>query len=136
MSNDQTRVSRRRLLQLAGTGVVGILAGCASEQPSSSPTEDPNMKTVEVGPDGRYVFTPGTDEPLQISSGMTVRFIWKSDTHNIHVESQPDDANWKGHEPIENTGFEDEHTFETKGEYHYWCEPHKGLGMVGDIIVD
>ena len=134
-TNCQARVSRRRLLQLTGTGVVGILAGCASEQPSS-PTEDPNTKRVEVGPDGRYVFTPGTNEPLRISTGTTVRFIWKSNTHNIHVDSQPDGANWKGHESIENTGFEYEHTFETKGDYHYWCGPHKGLGMVGDLIVD
>ena len=93
-------------------------------------------ETVAVGPDGNFVFTPGTNEPLYITPGTTVTWVWESDTHNIIPDSQPDGAGWEGHETIENTGFEYEHTFETLGEYHYYCEPHRQAGMVADLVVN
>ncbi|QIB73455.1 halocyanin [Halogeometricum borinquense] len=92
-------------------------------------------KTVTVGPGNDLVFSPGTGEPLEIAPGTTVEFVWDSNNHNIVVESQPDGANWQGHEPIENEGFTYTHTFETLGEYSYFCQPHKSAGMVGTIVV-
>jgi plastocyanin len=92
-------------------------------------------ETVAVGPDGNLVFTPGTEEPLQITPGTTVEFVWESDNHNIVVDSQPEGAGWEGHEPIENTGFTYSHTFETLGEYEYHCTPHESAGMLGAIEV-
>lgn len=89
--------------------------------------------TVELG---NYYFRPGTEEPLYIKPGTTVKFVWKTGGHNIHVDSQPEGANWKGHEPIEGKGFTYKHTFKVKGKYHYWCVPHKSLGMVADLIVN
>jgi len=91
--------------------------------------------TVTVGPGGSLVFEPGTSEPLQIAPGTTVEFVWDSDNHNIIVESQPDGANWQGHEPLENTGFTYTHTFDTLGTYEYYCEPHRTAGMVATIEV-
>jgi plastocyanin len=93
-------------------------------------------ETVNVGPGGNYVFAPGTDKPLYITPGTKVKFVWKSDNHNIVVGSQPKGANWSGVEQIHNTGYTATHTFTTKGKYHYWCDPHKGLGMVADIVVN
>jgi plastocyanin len=92
-------------------------------------------ETVAVGPDGNLVFTPGTEEPLQITPGTTVEFVWESDNHNIVVENQPEGSGWSGHEPIENTGFTYSHTFETLGEYEYYCQPHESAGMIGTIEV-
>ncbi|MUV57832.1 plastocyanin/azurin family copper-binding protein [Halogeometricum sp. CBA1124] len=92
-------------------------------------------ETVEVGPGGSLVYAPGTEEPLEIAPGTTVEFVWESDNHNIVVDSQPEDAGWEGHEPIENTGFTYSHTFETLGEYAFHCTPHQSAGMVGTIIV-
>lgn len=132
--------TRRRLLQ-GGIGAgLGGFAGCASNQSAAPGTSEQetgtDSKTVAVGPDGRYVFTPGTETSLRIAPGTTVKFVWKSDTHNIYVDSQPKGANWQGHEPIEDTGFTYEYTFEVTGAYHYWCEPHKSLGMVADLVVE
>jgi plastocyanin len=93
-------------------------------------------ETVNVGPGGNYVFAPGTEQPLYIQPGTKVKFVWKSDNHNIVVGSQPENANWSGHEPLENTGFTSSYTFTKMGKYHYWCDPHKGLGMVADIVVN
>lgn len=123
-------------MHLTAASTVAGLAGCTSDQPAPATDEDAASKTVAVGPDGDYVFTPGTENPLRIAPGTTVKFVWKSDTHNIFVDSHPQGANWQGHESIENTGFTYEHTFEVEGTYHYWCEPHKGIGMVADIIVE
>jgi plastocyanin len=90
---------------------------------------------VTVGPGGSLVYTPGTDEPLRIAPGTTVTFTWESDNHNIVVDSQPEGAGWEGHEPLENSGFTYEHTFETLGTYEYYCQPHQSAGMVGTIEV-
>ena len=131
--------TRRHLLQVGIGTVLGGLAGCTSNQstaPGESEGTGTDSKTVAVGPDGRYAFTPGTETPLRIAPGTTVKFVWKSDTHNIYVDSQPESANWQGHESIENTGFTYEYTFEVTGTYHYWCEPHKSLGMVADLVVE
>jgi len=90
-------------------------------------------ETVAVGPGGNLVYEPAT---LYVSPGTTVTFEWESDNHNIVVDGQPEGANWEGHEPLENTGFSYEHTFETVGTYSYYCQPHRTAGMVGEIIVN
>ena len=131
-----THLPRRRLLQLAIAGSITGLAGCGSNESAQTTEADADSKTVTVGPDGDYVFTPGTENPLRIAPGTAVKFVWDSDTHNIYVDSQPEEANWQGHESIENTDFTYQHTFEVEGKYHYWCEPHQGLGMVADIVVE
>jgi plastocyanin len=83
-----------------------------------------------------FAFEPGTEEPLTIPPGTPVEFVWQTSNHNINLDSKPDGSDWEGHDPIENEGFTHEHTFETTGEYHFWCDPHRGLGMIGDIVVE
>ena len=125
---DET-VGRRALLTAAtGAAAVAVAGGGASGQTGGT-------ETVSVGPGGQLVYDPGTDAPQQILPGTTVEFVWESDNHNIVVESQPEAANWEGHEPLENTGFTYEHTFETLGTYEYYCEPHRSAGMVATIEV-
>ena len=120
----------------SGTGTsTGTSAGTGTGTSSGGGGGGGGTETVAVGPDGSLVFTPGTEEPLQITPGTTVTFNWESDNHNIVVDSQPEGAGWSGHEPIENTGFTYEHTFETLGEYEYYCQPHESAGMIGAIEV-
>ena len=83
-----------------------------------------------------YAFEPGTDQPAYVSPGTTVEFVWETNTHNIVVDSQPEGADWNGHEPVENAGFTYTHTFETTGEYAFHCQPHLNLGMEGTIVVN
>ncbi|MFW6449116.1 MAG: plastocyanin/azurin family copper-binding protein [Halobacteriota archaeon] len=105
----------------AAAGAVGSAAG-----------QDGDEVTVELDD---FFFEPGTDSPLQIEPGTTVTFVWITDTHNIVVDSQPDDADWEGQEEIENSGFEYEFTFEVEGTYEFHCEPHLQQGMEGTIEV-
>jgi plastocyanin len=123
------KVGRRALLT-AATGTAAVALGGGAAMGQSAGTE-----TVIVGPGGALVYEPGTDTPHQILPGTTVEFVWESDNHNIVVESQPEEADWEGHVPLENTGFTYEHTFETLGTYEYYCEPHRTAGMVATIEV-
>jgi plastocyanin len=83
-----------------------------------------------------YAYEPGTDSPAYISPGTTVEFVWKTASHNIVVDSQPDGAGWEGEETVESSGFTYSHTFQTKGTYEFHCAPHQSLGMTGSIIVN
>jgi halocyanin-like protein len=91
---------------------------------------------IEVGAQGNggtFAYAPPA---VRVSPGTTVTFNWTSNTHNVLVEEQPGDAEWEGYEPIENTGFTYEHTFEVEGVYKYYCEPHLSLGMKGVVVVE
>jgi len=123
-------MDRRNFLRAATLPAAAAMATPVAAQGTAEETV-----TVAVGPGGALVYEPGTDSPLEILPGTTVEFIWESDNHNIVVESQPEEADWDGHVPLENTGFTYEHTFETLGTYEYYCEPHRTAGMVATIEV-
>ncbi len=122
-------VSRRALLRAAGGAAVAAGASGIAVAAEESGGGSQTVNLVD------YAFEPATEEALQIKPGTTVTFVWETDNHNIVVESQPEGAGWEGHEPIENSGFEYEHTFETKGAYEFYCQPHENLGMTGTIEV-
>jgi len=137
----RTTMQRRGFLAGVCGAVTGALAGCSGGTSSATSTTTdgastgtPASGTVAVDLVD-YKFVPGTDSPLRIEAGTTVTFVWKSGGHDIHVDSQPDGANWQGVENLQNAGYTTEHTFSVPGHYHFWCRPHRGLGMVGDFEV-
>ena len=157
--DDGATVTRRRVLRgaLATTAVAGAGAGTASAQETVSygdwftdatkggttqnfdgTTADErgsSSVTVQVGAQGNggpFAFDPPA---VRVDPGTTVTFEWVSDTHNTIVEAQPEGAGWEGHEPIENSGFSYDHTFDAEGLYEYYCQPHLPLGMKGAIVV-
>ena len=86
---------------------------------------------VKMGSDvGMLQFQPST---LEIKKGDTVKWINnKMSPHNVVFE----DNNLKSHKQLVfSPGESYETTFPTTGEYNYYCEPHRGAGMVGKIIV-
>lgn len=83
-----------------------------------------------------YAYEPGTESPLEIPPGTLVQFVWVTDNHNVNVDEQPEAASWPGHDPIENSPFEYEYTFDVEGTYEFHCDPHIGQGMEGTIVVD
>ncbi len=127
-SDADERVTRRRFLRTgAGAAAAGVAAtGTAAAQEDGGPT------VVTVGPGGSNVFEP---ETAYVKPGGTVRWVWDSSGHNVVAESTPSGSDWSGHEPLEDAGFEYEHTFETEGTYEYVCTPHAALGMEGVIEV-
>ena len=92
-----------------------------------------SAKTVEVklGTDsGMLAFEPST---VTISAGDTVKFI--------NNKLAPHNAVFDGHEDLSHPdlafapGESWEETFSDAGTYDYYCEPHRGAGMVGKIDV-
>ena len=126
-------MERRAVLRGVVTALTAAVAGCTGGG-SSEPTATAEPGVTEVALVD-YEFDPGTKAPLKVPSGTTVRFTWKTGGHNIHVDTQPDGANWQGVSSVESAGYTTSHTFTVEGKYHFWCVPHKSLGMVGDIVV-
>ena len=92
-----------------------------------------SAKTVEVklGTDsGMLAFEPST---VTISEGDTVKFV--------NNKLAPHNAVFDGHEELSHAdlafapGESWEETFTSAGTYDYYCEPHRGAGMVGKVIV-
>ena len=90
-------------------------------------------KTVEVklGTDaGMLAFEPST---VTISAGDSVKFV--------NNKLAPHNAVFDGHEELSHAdlafspGESWTETFDTAGTYDYYCEPHRGAGMVGKVIV-
>lgn len=128
--------SRRELFGvLAGTTALGA-AGCLSGGGDET-TADGDGTTVVVGPDGDREYEP---KSLTVAVDETVTWTWDSSNHNVVVETQPDGADWRGTEGAPTKTFDEgheySHAFETPGTYAYFCNPHKGLGMTGEIVVE
>ena len=93
-----------------------------------------NAATVEVklGTDaGMLAFEPST---VTIKSGGTVKFV--------NNKLAPHNAVFDGHDELSHSdlafapGESWEETFSEAGTYDYYCEPHRGAGMVGKVIVE
>lgn len=109
----------------------------AEQTATTVPPEDRDPdQVVEVAPDG-YTFEP---ETFEVSPGDTVHWLWRDSGHNIRVRSKPDGSDWEG-TPGEatdtyNDGYLHAFTFETSGEYEYFCAPHQSLGLEGSFTVE
>ena len=118
-----------------GTGVDAWLADADNYDGQVVDRTGQDATTVEVGAQGNggsFAFAPPA---LRVSTGTTVTFSWVSSNHNVVVQSQPNGANWSGHQQVEHRGYSDRHTFDTSGLYEYYCAPHESLGMKGVIEV-
>lgn len=99
---------------------------------TDTPPADSADVTVAVAPGGRLVFEPAR---IEIDVGDTVRFDWRADYHNVVPVDQPAASTWAGEPTISDAGHTHRHTFDVPGRYHYVCQPHRGQGMVGDVVV-
>lgn len=94
--------------------------------------------TVKMGSDsGLLQFDPPT---VTISAGDTVKWVNnKLAPHNVVFDGSKMDAGVATKMSHKNLVFSPGESFETTfsepGEYSYYCEPHRGAGMVGKVIV-
>ena len=86
---------------------------------------------VKLGTDaGMLAFEPNE---VSISAGDTVKFV--------NNKLAPHNAVFDGHEELSHPdlafapGESWEETFSTAGTYDFYCEPHRGAGMVGKVTV-
>ena len=71
-----------------------------------------------------------SQEIAKIEVGDTVTWLPASKGHNVEMISSPNDMKFKS-----KNGKEAKITFDTPGIYYYWCTPHKGMGMIGLVVV-
>ena len=85
---------------------------------------------VTMGVDGNLVFEPSD---ITIDAGETIHFVnGMLPPHNIIVDSRPDLSR---ESLMFSPGESQEIKFADAGDYDFWCGPHKGAGMVGQIHV-
>lgn len=119
-----------------GDGTTEGMSGEDTTEEMSGGTTEPATDGVEeitVAPGGSLEFDP---DSLSVEVGTTVRWTWDGSGHNVVVESKPGDSDWEGDDAqLYDSGHSHEWTFETSGTYEYYCNPHRGSGMVGSLTV-
>lgn len=88
--------------------------------------------SVKMGADnGLLAFDPPT---VTIKAGDTVKWVNnKLSPHNVVVEGHTE----LSHKALAfSPGESFETTFDAPGTYTYYCEPHRGAGMVGKVVVE
>jgi len=88
--------------------------------------------TVTVGVKangGNYGFGPPA---IRVDPGTKVTWTWngKDAPHSVTFESGSVDSGLQSA-----SGHTFSHTFDTKGVYKYYCQPHEALGMKGVVVV-
>ncbi|MGI0479334.1 plastocyanin [Geminocystis sp. CENA526] len=91
---------------------------------------------VKMGADnGMLAFQPAK---VTIKAGDTVKWVNnKLAPHNVVFNISAKNADKLSHKGLAfSAGESFEATFTDPGEYTYYCEPHRGAGMVGTITVE
>ena len=71
-----------------------------------------------------------SEEIASIEVADTVTWVPTDKGHNVEMISSPNDLKFKS-----KNNKEAKITFEVPGLYLYWCTPHKGMGMIGLVVV-
>ena len=93
-------------------------------------------KTVEIemlNKDGSGRKMVYSEELVHVDAGDTVKWLPTSKGHNVEIVAAPE-----GFEIPKKSknGKEVSIEFTEPGIYYYWCTPHKGMGMIGLVVVD
>ena len=116
----------------------GLAAGLALSQ-VSQPGFAAETKTVKMGSDsGQLVFVPAE---IKVCKGDTVTWVNnKGGPHNVVFDEEAipdgvkvDDISMDDQLGDEGATFSKK--FDVAGAYKYFCEPHRGAGMNGDLVV-
>jgi plastocyanin len=110
------------------SGVVALmLSACStrSEQPTE-PVENGDVTEVVIR---NFAFSAPT---ITIDRGTAVR--WRNTTGTFHTVT-PDGHQAFAQRQTSSSGETFETRFDAPGRYRYFCEPHRALGMTGEVIV-
>lgn len=159
------RRTRRQVLASTGVVVTAGVAGCSTggDGTTTAPDDDAESTASEVattteaatkteaatttgsdgptsvivGPNGAFRFAPVS---VTVAVGDTVEWVWSSSGHNVVADATPAESDWTGTADAPNAvydaGHEYSHTFAVPGTYSYYCNPHRGSGMTGEVAVE
>ena len=90
--------------------------------------KDLTIEMLNKDPKGnRMVFS---QEVAHVALGDTVTWVPTSRGHNVEMVASPNNLKFKS-----KNSKETKITFDKPGIYYYWCTPHKGMGMIGLVVV-
>jgi pseudoazurin len=92
--------------------------------------EDITIEMLNKDADGNKMVY--SNELARIDVGDTITWVPTSKGHNVEFKAGP--TGWKAPKKSKNSK-EVAITFDTPGIYYYWCTPHKGMGMIGLVVV-
>jgi len=122
----------------AMTRAAGLAAGVAAAT-VAKPAYAAETKEVKMGSDsGLLAFVPSK---MTICKGDSVKWVNnKGGPHNVVFDDDgiPEGVNQEAISMMDQMGEEDDTftmTFDKAGDYAYYCEPHRGAGMQGQLIV-
>ena len=89
---------------------------------------DMTIEMLNKDADGnKMVFS---EEIARVDIGDIITWIPTTKGHNVEMISSPNDMKLKS-----KNGKEVKISFYQAGIYYYWCTPHKGMGMIGLVVV-
>ncbi|MDR9426580.1 MAG: pseudoazurin [Salibaculum sp.] len=127
------KFTRRKTLALMSATAAGSMAGLSARAESHGGGTVHEVLMLNSHPDDRserMVFVP---DIVRAEPGDTIRFVSEDPGHNSQVN--PDMMPEGGEEWRGRVNQDVEVTLETEGTYGYFCLPHRGLGMVGLVLV-
>lgn len=135
---------RRTVLRMTGVAVAGSVAGCGGEE---SPTDADGNPRVTMTAELNF-------EPERVSVAVDDTVVWENPATVDHSVTAYEGELPEGATYFASGGFDSEadardayrtgaveqgetfsHTFETAGEFPYFCIPHES-GMRGTIVVE
>lgn len=111
------------------TAVLGALLLAACSDHSASPAEPISEDDVTVVVIRDFAFTAPT---ITIDRGKSVQ--WRTSTGTFHTVT-PDGHLAFSERQMNASGQTYEVRFDTPGRYRYYCDPHRALGMTGEVVV-
>ena len=95
---------------------------------TSASAADMTIEMLNKDADGnKMVFS---EEIARVDIGDIITWIPTTKGHNVEIISSPNDMKLKS-----KNGKEVKISFDKAGIYYYWCTPHKGMGMIGLVVV-
>ena len=95
---------------------------------TSASAADMTIEMLNKDADGsKMVFS---EEIARVDIGDIITWIPTTKGHNVEMISSPNDMKLKS-----KNGKEVKISFDKAGIYYYWCTPHKGMGMIGLVVV-
>jgi len=79
---------------------------------------------------GECVTCHHSQELIKISVGDSVTWVATDRGHNVEMVASPNNMELKS-----KLGKDVTVSFDAPGIYYYWCTPHKGMGMIGLVVV-
>ncbi len=132
IDSPSSRPLERSVPSLAAAFLIGITAfssACFSEgadDPAQPEVRAESLIEIRLID---FAFTPAR---IIINRGARVR--WINTTSTFHTVTPDGHSAWQRW-PTSSVGDTLEHEFTSTGEFAYFCEPHRSIGMVGSIMV-